>query len=300
MESLFARQKTQERHMAAPLLKEREDFLAHLLNQGCSLQRLRSLAALVNTVLRVLEVTSLREIKIAEIENAASRWANNGLPHGSRLAGPSSEGTFIYVAKKWFRFHGMMPVLSITEPGETLIEDFAIAMKQRFGLASASIRSYRSRAALFVKWLIAERKKTLSELCLTDVDAYLDSKRNAGWKARTLAAQCQAMRTFLRYAESQGWCSAGIAKGIKSPTLPKVHAVPQGPPWSDVRRMLIPVSDKPSELRASAILSFFALYGLRSSEVANLRLEDFDWLNETFVVRRAKRGRVQHFRSSMR
>ena len=34
---------------------------------------------------------------------------------------------------------------------------------------------------------------------------------------------------------------------------------------------------------------------LRSSELAQLRLSDFDWRDETFSVRRAKRGGIQHY-----
>ncbi len=33
---------------------------------------------------------------------------------------------------------------------------------------------------------------------------------------------------------------------------------------------------------------FFAVYGLRSGEVARLRLEDIDWANERITIARAK------------
>jgi len=296
LESLFAWRKTRARHQEAPLLKESEEFLAHLLRQGCSLQRTRSVATFVITILEVMEMTELREVALPEIESAGRRWAENGLPHGTGPAGPTSKETFIHIAAKWLRFHGRLLVpVPISQPSDALVDDFAIAMKQQRGLSKETIRGYRSRSALFLKWLAQEREKTLLDLSLTDVDTYLDSKRLVGWKARSVATQRQAMRTFLRYAELQGWCSPGIAKGIKSPTLPKFDSMPQGPAWRDVKRLLSPISDKPSELRAIAILSFFAIYGLRSSEVANLLLGDFDWANETFTVRRAKRGRIQQY-----
>jgi integrase len=38
-----------------------------------------------------------------------------------------------------------------------------------------------------------------------------------------------------------------------------------------------------------------SVYGLRASEVTRLRLDDFDWRNETFRVHRAKRGGIQQF-----
>jgi integrase len=43
------------------------------------------------------------------------------------------------------------------------------------------------------------------------------------------------------------------------------------------------------------MLFLLAVYGLRRSEVALLLLSDFDWVGETFIVRRAKRGRIQQF-----
>ena len=52
---------------------------------------------------------------------------------------------------------------------------------------------------------------------------------------------------------------------------------------------------KPPDLRAAAIMFLCSIYGLRSSEVVNLKLRDFNWVGETFVVNRAKRGRVQQF-----
>jgi integrase len=66
--------------------------------------------------------------------------------------------------------------------------------------------------------------------------------------------------------------------------------------WSDVRRLLdSDFGEKSSNLRAAAILSLCAIYGFRASEITKLTLDDFDWINETVAVRRAKNGRVQQF-----
>ena len=63
-----------------------------------------------------------------------------------------------------------------------------------------------------------------------------------------------------------------------------------------MRRLIASASgSSPSDLRAKAVLLLFAIYGLRSSEVAQLRLSDFDWESETFTVHRAKRGGIQQF-----
>ena len=53
---------------------------------------------------------------------------------------------------------------------------------------------------------------------------------------------------------------------------------------------LIPAADSqyPRHIRDRAILLFFAVYGLRSGEVARLRLEDIDWANERITIARTK------------
>jgi integrase/recombinase XerD len=72
--------------------------------------------------------------------------------------------------------------------------------------------------------------------------------------------------------------------------------LPSGPSWKDVRRLLvIHPSAGPADLRAQAVLFLCSIYAVRSSEISGLMLSDFDWANETFAIRRAKRGRVQQF-----
>jgi hypothetical protein len=48
-------------HRTAPLLREREQFLSHLLRQGTSRRRVRSIAAYLIHIVRLMELTSLRD-----------------------------------------------------------------------------------------------------------------------------------------------------------------------------------------------------------------------------------------------
>ena len=71
----------------------------------------------------------------------------------------------------------------------------------------------------------------------------------------------------------------GIAAAIETPRLFRNETLPAGPVWEDLRQ-LIPAADsqQPRDIRDRAILLLFAVYGLRSGEVAKLRLEDIDWV----------------------
>jgi len=110
----------------------------------------------------------------------------------------------------------------------------------------------------------------------------------------SIATSAKALRAFFRYAEAQQWCRAGIAAAIESPRLFRDETLPAGPAWEDVQQ-IIPPSDttQPRAIRDRAILLLFVVYGLRSGEVAKLRLEDIDWALEQLTVTRTKQHRAQ-------
>jgi integrase/recombinase XerD len=283
------------RHRAAPLLSERERFLSHLLRQGTSHRRVRSISAYLIHIVRLLELTSLRTVDIDEIKKAGECWAAYRGPLRRRKAGKAAAYCFSGVAKNWLRFHGR---LAVTPPPHALskfVSDFTEYMQSTQGLSLETIRSYSSRAKGFLDWL-AGRHGELGSASLCDVDDFLAEKTADGWRPATLAAQGQALRAFFAHAASRGWCTPGISRGIHSPAVPKYDNVAKGPAWKDVRRLLHSTSGTdPATLRARAILSLCSIYALRSSEVARLRLTDFDWREERFSVQRAKRGGVQHY-----
>lgn len=284
------------RHRTAPLLKEREQFLSHLLRQGTSQRRVRSISAYLIHIVRLLELTTLRSVEVAEIKEAGECWANYRGPHRRRKAGRAAAFCFTNVAKKWFRFHGRLTVPPApTHPFSEHIRDFIECMRSTQGLSPDTIRGYSSRAGVFLKWL-ASRHEALSSVSLNDVDDFLATKAADGWRSVTLASQGQALRAFFGHAATRGWCTPGIDRGIRSPAIPKYDGLLKGPTWKEVRRLLHSTSGmKPATLRARAILSLCSIYALRSSEVVRLRLSDFDWRDERFAVQRAKRRGVQHY-----
>jgi hypothetical protein len=73
------------RQEQAPLLRDRESFLEHLLRQGTSLAAARSVSWQLVNVIRLLRLTTLRDVWIDEIENAARRWHGNSTRILSRI-----------------------------------------------------------------------------------------------------------------------------------------------------------------------------------------------------------------------
>jgi integrase/recombinase XerD len=168
-------------------------------------------------------------------------------------------------------------------------------MRNTRGLSASTVTAYTERVQRFMSWL-SMRNFDLASVSIHEVDGYLAEKRAEKQSARGLAAHCQALRSFFGFAETQGWCLPGIPLGIKSPRIPRSDCSAKGPTWAEVRRILKTVrGTTPLQLRSKAILLLLIVYGLRSSEVAGLRLSDFDWRSEIVTVRRAKRGGIQQF-----
>ena len=144
-------------------------------------------------------------------------------------------------------------------PFHELISDFVEFMRSAQGLSSDTIRGYSSRAGIFLAWM-ATRHNSLSSVSLNDVDEFLASKARDGWGPGTLAAQGQALRAFFGHAGIRGWCAPGIARGIRSPAVPKYDGLGRGPTWKDVRQLLQSTrGSKPATLRARAILSLCSM-----------------------------------------
>ena len=90
IESILKERPALARHRAAPLLHEREQFLSHLLRQGTSLLCVRSIAGYLIHIVRLLELTSLRNVELDEVKNAGECWARYRGPHRRRRAGISA------------------------------------------------------------------------------------------------------------------------------------------------------------------------------------------------------------------
>ena len=284
------------RQEQAPLLRERESFLKHLLQQGTSLAAARSVSWQLVNVIMLLKLTALRDVWVEEIETAAQRWARDQRKNPLARSYKASVSYFIYVAKKWLRFAGVLrqsavPRMRFAEA----LDGFAKSASEEKGLSAASVRSHRSKISQFLKWF-SERHRSLAMLRLKDVDDFLIFKGATGWSRKSACGYGSSLRSFFFYAEQRGWCKPGIAQGIISPTLYAHEGLPEGPRWEQIQQLL-----KGSEgngavaVRARAVLLLLAVYGLRSGEISRLLLSDFDWTAETFTVSHSKRGGTQKY-----
>jgi hypothetical protein len=248
------------RQEKAPLLREREAFLEHLFQQGTSLAAARCVSWQLLNVISLLKLTRLRAVRIDEIEAAAKQWIRQQRSNPNIRSFKHTGSYFIYVAKKWLRFAGVLkePVAPRTRFADK-IDEYTKWMTEDLGLAMPTVRSRQRKASLFFKWLTA-RCRSLASARLRDVDDFLIFKGVSGWSRKSACGYADALRSFFRYAEKHGWCKPGIGEGITSPRIYAQEGLPEGPEWKDVQRLLKGTKGNNAvALRARAVLFLLAV-----------------------------------------
>ena len=248
--------------------------------------------------LNAIELLNLREariIKSCEVQRAGSEWAIDMEMHKHKQCGKSSAYNFTRIVTGWLAFSGLLSRPEArTLPFDEFVRAYLEDLQSVRSLAASTIYHRHHHLSKLQIWL-GDRRESLAEVCLNDLDDYLDRLRARGFRPRSLLAVSVAIKDFFRFCGLRGWCRSAIARGIMMPRVNHRQAGPHGPAWKDVRRMLKLAASNPPELRAHAVISLCSIYGLRRGEIVQLRLDDFDWRNEIMTVRRLKRGRVQHF-----
>jgi integrase/recombinase XerD len=210
------------------------------------------------------------------------------VPHRSK----ASQEEFVAEAVAWLSFMNRLQTPpKPLRPHEQVIGEFGEYMRKDRGLSPATVDHRCHVVRSFLDQLLSA-EQTLDAITVGQIDSLLVKKVNEAHYARaSVRSYASSLRSFFRFAQMRGWCTEGIAASIMAPRAFQHETLPSGPPWDVVQEMLNTTSgDHPTAIRDHAILIVFALYGVRSSEVARLRLSDIDWEKGTIVFRRAKVG----------
>src|SRR5258706_7030296 len=87
LDQIFTRKDALRRHLDAPLLKEREEFLSHLFRLGTDHIPMQSMASWLLRIIKILKLKRLRDVDLSEIASAARKLARH---KGSQRITPGS------------------------------------------------------------------------------------------------------------------------------------------------------------------------------------------------------------------
>ncbi len=293
---IFRQSHAIKRQLNAPLLEERLRYLAYRSEQGMARAVLREIAFYQLIVIKQLRLKDThRIVAFQEIVTAAKCWARHKKPRLKSGFCFLCARRFVKHARNWLRFSGRLE--SQKPPAiPSRIAEFIDHIRKEDNLSEATIHLFQKELLTFFKQIKEKPERFLMQLTPARLDAIqIQQLGQKTYSRKTIQGRNTVLRKFLRHAERQGWCHPGIADTIHSPRTYKHEGLPSSPHWEDVHRLLKTTEgDHPSNIRDRAIILLLLVYGLRSSEVQRLRLEDFDWENESFRLKHSKLGPIQH------
>ena len=199
----------------------------------------------------------------------------------------------VYIGRPWLRFLGWWREPTVAFRYQSQLDRYVTWMRDERGFTPSTVEQLGRIAGRFLHWC-EQTSRQLSDLQAGDIDNYFVSQGTGRWSRVSVANTASALRGFLHYAAQQGMCADRLAGSICRPRIYQQEALPYAPDWSDVQRMLADVdTDKPRDIRDRAILTLLSVYGMRSGEVAALRLDQIDWAGRTLRLFRLKRRQPQ-------
>lgn len=297
-ESLFQRPHALARHRNEPLADERRRYLVHCAESGMKISTLLVMAVYLLAITKYLRLDKRdnKLVSLAEVEAAATRWANRKPRPAKMQEKRNTRRRFIRNAKRWLQFMGRLQLPEAAPHCCTeQVAAFAEFQKER-GLSQQTIDS-RSRVVQWFLDRLCGDGTSLKDVTPDQVDnAMSENACDGRLKRVSVRAYAACLVAFFKYAESRDWCRIGMASAIMAPRVYAQEAIPAGPSWRDVQRLLDTTKgDRPADIRDRALLMLLIVYGFRSGEVRHLQLDDLDWEREVIRLRRPKQGRTQFF-----
>lgn len=171
-----------------------------------------------------------------------------------------------------------------------ICDEYETWLREERGLMQPSIYALLWEARHFLAWQLGQcGAEGLLELNVGDIDRYMDG-RASKLTRKSMKDVAERLRSLLRYLHRTGRIAIDLSPHVIAPLLYAYEGVPSilerhqiAAVLESARRDTTPVGR-----RDYAILQLLATYGLRSSEISNLRLDDIDWRGESIRIRHTK------------
>ncbi len=174
-----------------------------------------------------------------------------------------------------------------TSTASNLIEEYANFLSEVRGLAAPTISRQRCSARGFLQHLDQEGAR-LKTVQAAHIESYI-VKAGKRLSRGTLHNEISVLRGLLRFLATGGRAPQGLADQIDTPCLYRFEQLPRSLPWETVRALLRSIDRSSAKgLRDYAMFLLMATYGLRSSEVAAITLDDIRWRQGRLRIHQSK------------
>ena len=274
-----------KRYSSLPLLGAiADDFSTMLQQEGYKEDSIRSQ---LYAIVRVDK--NLRQQRIKRLEEITGESlrvclrANSQDDH--RLAGT------LRTLERFLYQKNLFPPLPKPPPDNTgtLLSQYANFLKDVRAFSDSTICSHTFTTSQFLDHMSYESAPSdLSALNSNDIEAFV-KKVGPKYGRATLQQVIAKLRSFLRFLSMEGVITPGLAVQIDTPRVYRMEQLPRSLPWDVVCALLFSIDLKsPMGLRDYTLLFLIATYGLRTSEIVSLTLDDIHWREGWIQVPQSK------------
>lgn len=261
-----------------------EDFAAFLMRRGYPRGVIRDHIRAVRGV-----DGQLRRRRCRAITDVTEQVLRGCAPPLGRACDDPGRSAAVRLLLAYLTEQGALTAPEAMSPAERRLREYAGYLEQVRGFAALTIREHVATASLFLAYLDHQRNRTaLSDVAAADVEGFVShSGRRVG--RATLQHTIAQLRSLLRYLGARGEVPVGLDSQIDTPRVYRGEHLPRSLPWATVRTFLDSV-DRSTALgrRDYAMFQLIVNYGLRASEVADLKLEDIQWRSRCLHVSQRK------------
>lgn len=174
-------------------------------------------------------------------------------------------------------------------PREQMVAAYLDHLDRVRGLAASTLTHHGSTASELLAFVgFDSDTAVLRQLGRPQIESFLRAVGPRVCRA-SLQHTVAHLRSFLRFLVSRGEIAPGLDSSIDTPRLYRGEQLPRSLPWETVQSFLAAIDRAtPKGRRDYAMFLLIATYGLRTSEVAALRLEDIEWRAQRLRVPRPK------------
>ena len=189
---------------------------------------------------------------------------------------------------RYFAAEGRLAVPPPTS-AEELVAVYVGHLERVRGLAESTRTHHRATATELLAFVGFEGDAArLRAIGTKEIEGFL---RRVGSRLSRASLQHTVgqLRSFLRFLASRGQVASGLDTQIDTPRLYRGERLPRMLPWGVVQGLLAAIDrSTPMGRRDFAMLLLVATYGLRTCEIAALRLDDIHWRAGRLRVLRSK------------
>jgi site-specific recombinase XerD len=190
---------------------------------------------------------------------------------------------------RFFEARGLLGPPPPRTRSTSLVDAYRVHLVEVRGLARSTIAHHASTVTELLEFLRYDAQpRNLKRLRSLQIESFL-TRMAPRFCREGLQHVVAQVRSFLRFLVGKGVIPAGLESAVDTARTYRGERLPRSLPWSTIQSFLAAIDRSTSMGRRDyAMFLLITTYGLRTSEVAALRLDEIDWRAGRLCVPRMK------------